>query len=148
MRYLSIYSVFWLACCVPYCLCLQGKGGGLYSSFTCTGGGNQNFPSNWHFYDKTFNQIENRICMFKNICFDKTHLKYYQHPEERNAPDFAQMYTTNLLLLGMFDDAEFHRTQNAPVDRVMEISHSAIPEDMNFLDNRTWLLTKASYAHK
>jgi hypothetical protein len=118
-----------------------------YSSFQCTAGGQQQFPTHWNFHDETFNHIENRVCMFKNICFDKTHLKYYQHPEERNAPQFVQMYTANLVLLGMFDDGNLIRQQNASTDRLMAVTESAIPEDIPFIDNRTWLFTKATYGH-
>ena len=117
-----------------------------YSSFQCTAGGNQKFPAEWNFYDETFNRIDNRVCKFKNVCLDENlnFFNYYQHPEELKAPQFAQLNSANLFLPGMLE--KFTNLDEWALD-MFRIVKSAIPRDVPFIDNRTWLYTSASYSY-
>ena len=109
----------------------------LYSSITCTAG-HQAFPSDWSFYDESYNSVTNRICMLENVCIFDEKLVYFQHEAERKAPEYAKFPLNDIFvflsLTGLLDI----RIDIAP--------DQSVPENMPFLDTNTWLFTLAAYS--
>ena len=110
----------------------------LYSTVTCTAG-HQNFPNDWKFYNDDYNSIQNRICMFENICLFDQQLIYFQHEDEYKAPDYAKFPQDDvfvfLSLTGLLNiKIDVARNQSIP-DFLLES-----------YDNKTWFFTLASYS--
>ena len=78
------------------------------------------------------------MCKLKNVCWQGQKFEYYRHPEEVLAPPDMKLF-----------DHEFVKLSSNAGDNAwsIDILESPIPEKLNFLDDKTWFLSYATYGY-
>jgi hypothetical protein len=111
----------------------------VYSSVQCTAG-HQTFPEDWHFYEDDYNSIDNRVCMFENICLLDKRLVYFQHEAETDAPDYAKLSFQDIIFLrlnGLYDiDLQIDVAPKQHIDF----------DKFEYIDDKTWLFALTTFA--
>jgi hypothetical protein len=112
----------------------------VYSSVQCTAG-HQTFPEDWHFYEDDYNSIDNRVCMFENICLLDKRLVYFQHEAETDAPDYAKLsFFQNSVFLFL---ANIHDL-NVQID-VAPKQHIDF-DQFEYIDDKSWYFSHSTVA--
>ena len=118
---------------------------GQYSSFTCTAG-NQKFPSDWNdilYGDNAYSS--NRVCKLTNVCWLNQKFHYYRHPEEQHAPAAVKLFNHEFVNLPVEDTlAKFNIKPGWSIDISED---TAIPADLEFLDEHTWFMVYGTYSY-
>jgi hypothetical protein len=111
----------------------------VYSSVQCTAG-HQTFPEDWHFYEDDYYSIDNRVCMFENICLLDKRLVYFQHEAETDAPDYAKLSFQNNIFLrlgGLYDiDLQIDVAPKQHIDF----------DKFEYIDDGAWFFSLSSFS--